>query len=469
MNDPGESFQYDYTPRASLFEDDLSTADLFEILATPWFSRVWVFQEAVLSPKAVCYWGDWRVNWDHICRMGRWLYHELYRSHSVISEVEREGKTFESAYSGIKLTLLADGYKYTAAGTKLNALTLSALLTELSPELEATDHRDRFYGVLGLFDWSTTTGPIQWLKVDYTRSVLEVSRDATRAAILNEGDLSIIEQCDLVHVSQRPNLEGYGSCSWVYELRRKDHIWPHRQRFREETKCADRPIHVQGIVPSKDERLLFLQGYKVSQVSVVLTSEVIGSSCNAESLGGMIDDVVHCLVNMGRPHLIQKLMATIGMSESVSMPGSTFGWIKLADSFIVFCKRRHNASSDLGTRLYSTTTLGESFEAMIKGAIDRCAYRRFFLTADGRLALGHEWVKANDCVAVLFGGSHPFILRSANEHAYPLRRLMYGSARQARQTGYRLVGLAHVPGIMEGEVVNRFEKDGVEPETFCLW
>jgi len=53
------------------------------LLDNPWFSRLWVVQEASLAPSSICHYGEFEVPLLNILRSARWLQHKWYQLPSV--------------------------------------------------------------------------------------------------------------------------------------------------------------------------------------------------------------------------------------------------------------------------------------------------------------------------------------------------------------------------------------------------
>jgi hypothetical protein len=78
--------------------------------------------------------------------------------------------------------------------------------------------------------------------------------------------------------------------------------------------------------------------------------------------------------------------------------------------------------------------------------------RRFVLTETGRMALTLPAGRSGDVICVLFGGRTPFLLRPMLEpHCYTF------------------LGECFVRGIMDGEVINRWENGEFERELLRLF
>lgn len=71
--------------------------------------------------------------------------------------------------------------------------------------------------------------------------------------------------------------------------------------------------------------------------------------------------------------------------------------------------------------------------------------RRFFRTRQGYLGIGPASVQEDDKVCILFGGQVSFLLRQDVSCGH-----------------FRLVGVAYVHGLMEGESILRYERKEME-------
>lgn len=79
-----------------------------------------------------------------------------------------------------------------------------------------------------------------------------------------------------------------------------------------------------------------------------------------------------------------------------------------------------------------------------------CTGRRFFITKSGSIGMGPQSLKEGDLVVALFGGQVPYVIRGSEDGFY------------------QFVGDSYVPGLMEGQAVDRWKKEGTTPELIEL-
>lgn len=202
---PPSSFKYKATH--PFRDNDLDPQDLVQFYKQAWFTRVWVLQEAVLPPYAVCYNGSSYVAWRDVRRVGSWLMEELVRDYD--------------SFTGCDLSVRTAGALMFARAAAIFATQLKQWYTpilNLNAYLGATDHRDRFYGTLGLvFSKHEQPCELDRLHVDYTKPIHEVYRAATRTAIIVENSLYVLRALELLGPLDR-TLEDPKSCSWARPL-----------------------------------------------------------------------------------------------------------------------------------------------------------------------------------------------------------------------------------------------------------
>ena len=58
--------------------NDCTVRDIASFFERPWFSRVWVQQEAILSPVATGRCGGFELLWSDVVRAWTWLQHQLH-------------------------------------------------------------------------------------------------------------------------------------------------------------------------------------------------------------------------------------------------------------------------------------------------------------------------------------------------------------------------------------------------------
>jgi hypothetical protein len=165
------------------------------ILARPWFTRVWVFQELVLSKDPWIQIGQARVRWDPFCEYVLKQQNPAApnsRGHKLLVGMNQSRKTFQNSRN--------EGFK--VKGGQLFADILSTRRA-----LGATDPRDLIYGHLGLVDSVTRSV----FPIDYEKTLAQVFEDFAKFYVSSCRNISILLYVEGVDRKiRRPGLP-----SWV--------------------------------------------------------------------------------------------------------------------------------------------------------------------------------------------------------------------------------------------------------------
>jgi hypothetical protein len=207
---------FDVMRRHKLAPDELTVSDLFresaiaQILSRPWFTRVWIYQELVLSKEVWVQLGRDRMLWDDFCV-------------ALLSPDDRETyiwKASRHVYASLRMLAKMRGARSSFWMSQLTRAERPASLLSLLESrrgLQVVDPRDMVYGhlaVAGLHRGSNVNdneGHGLALLVDYNKSVAEVYIDAT-SYIVETGDGNcILPQVEMLHGN--PRMEGLPS--WV--------------------------------------------------------------------------------------------------------------------------------------------------------------------------------------------------------------------------------------------------------------
>lgn len=212
-----------------------------------------MIQEAVLAPLNECYFGHRRIALHRVLRVAVFLYH----------------------YHGIQIPRVL----YEAAGLQ-NATVIwelreseqanSTFLLRYSSELEATNIRDKVFGMLGLLVRTDASVPAL-LNPDYAKSIAHVFRDATRNAIDEQQHLSILR-----YLSHRTveDIQADGFPSWVPRFDRA------RGHDKDPALIHDNYRHAMGVWRTNETSLgrdaddmdvLRLRGLVIDEVSSIMS------------------------------------------------------------------------------------------------------------------------------------------------------------------------------------------------------
>jgi hypothetical protein len=157
-----------------------------------WFTRVWVLQEVVLAPSAVCYCGNLSVSWRDVHRAGAWAFFATPTS-GQLSFLWNA-----ATIRGLEMAQMVNQIDR-LLGLFISAPRVIYLpgLILCSAYLNVTDPRDYLYGLLGLAKWEPDKEEyMQWFRVDYSLSASAVARDTARAWIIQDGSVEALRDAD---------------------------------------------------------------------------------------------------------------------------------------------------------------------------------------------------------------------------------------------------------------------------------
>ncbi|KAJ9137008.1 HET-domain-containing protein [Coniochaeta hoffmannii] len=171
----GVAFQ-ESSDRATEFK----AGEIRELLSRPWWTRVWIMQEAIVARKLTLMCGQHTAPWESV----RKEYERHTKTTRGVSpfgiDVNPAGELFDDIYWVI------NGFRERWAVKKYD-INLYRLLTEFR-RLQCTDPRDRVFAFLGLTSVSSEWG----FTPDYTSSVGTTFRTFVRSLILHTKTLDIL-------------------------------------------------------------------------------------------------------------------------------------------------------------------------------------------------------------------------------------------------------------------------------------
>lgn len=155
------------------------TETMLNILSQPWFTRTWVFQEAVLAKQSVAILGSLTVSIDglseianHICRFT--MLPELIKS---------PGVAFLRQASRLRADAVEDNCKLIDARKFYFYLTVMA-------GSNASNPRDHVYALLGLLEESASESLS--IEPSYEYSIADTFTGATKAIVRSTGRLDVL-------------------------------------------------------------------------------------------------------------------------------------------------------------------------------------------------------------------------------------------------------------------------------------
>jgi hypothetical protein len=405
--------------------------------------RLWVIQEVVLASSSTCYWGKFQVDIVEVLRAARWL----RRKYRFIPKTIYLSPSWMCA---IELFDILDNVH----GKESRQRDIGFLL-ELAQRFEKTEPRDSVYATLGMMSTaaprSTIPADPKLLKVDYTKSLPEVLRDATRYALCHDGWLTILRT---THLDSHGDIDKEGFPTWVVRAdgQRKMRGIGMLPVFYTACIGLDLPslladtshgldvLLTEGFVAdcvvettvACEEHWTSYQGIQtwLSLVKrLVLKRDVYGS----QDLESLRYTVMACTLTAG-----QTTKGERAQTKDLVVLASYLENLQAADE---------STSNEPNVRTsWDRDRMNEVFAASPIGFFDR---RKFFVTSEGRMGLGPRLMREDDLVVILRGGLEPIILRKVDNH-------------------YRLIGVAYIYGIMDGEAANITKAKNIPEVVFPI-
>ncbi|KAK3625613.1 hypothetical protein LTR56_020333 [Elasticomyces elasticus] len=387
----------------------LNPEAFMDLTGRPWFSRLWIFQEATDAPSNRCYAGRHEFDLLLVLRVAAWLGYQWrwYPTNLTWGHCLRRA---------LSLFDHADHQHGLYSATKLRRTFYDLLVT--SSYRQTSDPRDRLFGMLGLVDQlpNNCKDASHLVTPDYWKDITEVQRNATRYAILEENTLNILA---LVKHSEASLAEDVSSWAVKLEGSKDDEVGP--PLWKQVHAPNGRLVDPKLVLPDAgldDPEILSLLGI-VSDVAIeigeVFASEVLNSAETFRRALLTTEQLTSRRTTLSAEDMFRVLVAGIGApGESLTYPEAQ----QMAASWESCKESRSPVSEELRSHI-----------AMF--AVDRCV----FATANGALGLGPAMTAAGDLVTVLDGGALLYVLRP-------------------EKSSYRFVGVCYVPDIMHGTTVH---------------
>ena len=428
---------------ASRFSEEINDEGwrkIRELFQRPWWRRVWVIQEAVLAKDASVLCGNLAVGFCNVLEAIQffslvilWPSGELGPQSSEISSSVGHFNLLHKQY--------IESLKRSAPGLTLEELLLSTWF--VSPgSIEATDSRDRIYGLLALL----TAAERELIMVDYSEqsTLAKICLNITCALIGRHGPY-------IMAFTRQTALHQQGLPSWGIDWTQGNsgetaRVMVGRLTFRRD----DGPYNASGgadwsprciQVPFRDPRLT-IKAVKLGEVKEFVAALPLPVTIDAFREWILEVETRMAMIATGKQ--VQSEQERLGATIWRLPTAGTFRrqWIRptyeenfaLLEGFKV---------------LMGVTPIPESvgqgqmeFAEWFQREVDLYAKSielagcQAFVTSEGYPGLGPKDVKEGDLVAIFLGGPSVFILR---EHHNGL---------------YQVIGTCYILGMMDGEAIH---------------
>lgn len=392
-----------------------------------YWSRVWVLQEFTVQKNVMIQCGSKRLDLTtfctafEFCAFAEWTLSTRSKLEDYPEIKSRlrpvSGKTNSPSGAPNKLFGARRRY-YSETGereTLCSLLERTCMSDHASQPLNATDPRDKIYGLLGL---ATDSGQLGILP-DYEKSIIEVYNDTSRKLIAT-GKTSILSWCQ-----QSTRIEGLPS--WVADFASDIPTAYGGNRHNDSLFSASSNKKFPGLSSSlqDDPYSIGLSGVKVGIIT---------------ELGSVwIPEVSPTWSWNGAIRLIHEVEAFCGQSALLNSPEQALDAsmrIPCADQQYHGSTRRRAPSSIRSQ--YDKIKLMDGFgfdhdAFLYRHAMTFQRDRRPFFSNSGHVGLAPARAEPGDCICIIYGSPVPYILRASTKGKFVL------------------IGEAYVHGIMDGE------------------
>ncbi|KAF5560651.1 heterokaryon incompatibility 6 OR allele [Fusarium phyllophilum] len=330
-------------------QDSATWAAFNNMLALPYFSRVWIIQEIAVAKSYRILWGSMIISGETFCSSIKgWL---------LIPRVLRNWAIVHAMKNAVMVLLgihQSKDWPY---------------LVSKFVEHEASDPRDKIYAFIGLADQTGYD-----IMADYNKPVLEVYQDFVRKAI------AVTEKLDILRFSTVQDLDTKTGPLWV--------PWFHK-------------LHKQPI--SSQEEAHSSKNFKarIEYLSSALTRLLVIEDKKDEirTLLELLQFVLQvCPPTLERQSIFDDEEE---IQQLRSILAEVYGSQDEIDSSIELVK---------GLKIPPPTgrnDMSNTFKVALEVEVDRM----FFITELGYVGIGPKSMKPGDHVCVLHGGCTPFVVR----------------------------------------------------------
>ncbi|KAI0517931.1 heterokaryon incompatibility protein-domain-containing protein [Xylaria bambusicola] len=451
-------------PRYSDFNIGIYPSDLWQkstkaldaLLKSPYWSRVWVFQEMVLGRRVLIHYGRHILPLELFIDAEKAMREHYYGCCYEHCAAQSNNK-WSALYSILKnLATIRSIGKMKSSRAMGNELSLFDTMLGGVDFRKATDPRDQVYGLLGLVSGHTED---TLLRPDYSLPVPNVYSRATCKIMQNDRSLRLLSYADRQNsVDDLP--------SWCHDFNGSSPFNPNPYFWDLFSAYSGERLSVEL---HQDAQLRVI-GYHLDVIadsteartpeSISITSLLrwidgglkltLEKCATDEEEAYLHKQDIHVNEAFGRTLIGDTITCSDGSTRRAVFEDITnlFTWIEWA--------RRDIPS---GTRDWAARECPLVFQEISKSFLDRTQSRKLFTTKEGRMGTGvatvfgqEKEVSVGDHVFLLQGSNVPVILRSLTPESGAVTGHDSGAAATASvEPLYAFVGTAYVHGVMDGE------------------
>jgi hypothetical protein len=427
---------------------------LYQICQLDWWSRVWVVQETLLSSSAYLVLGKYRLPWKMVVQaMKNFISHKAY----CCSRINASPSTNNNANLIHKTLPIVS--QIVLSFQRIPPGTSNELLANIwmFRNRMSTRERDKIYGVLGL-----VRSPGFTFSVDYSSRYIDVCRGVILDDIKASNNLNALRGIRESEVWQ--------GASWITDWSNWD--WWTEDQARILMECYGSVFSASGasiprIETFPNRGLLGVAGKVIDEVTytskysfdrnlvklLIAFCKVRSNWINwmpQDTQGAIGDSFFNAfwrtlLTDTITPHqTTADLFSTYSPTNDTDFfkPPNRRATARDFFAFILWWLWKHPTLSKCFPKHGFPTMLKIPAVATINTSVIRATSgRRLFMTSKGFIGLGPERLRSTAKIAILLGGTTPFIL-------WPKLTVK----EEAKQI-YKLIGDCYVHGCMDGELV----------------
>lgn len=444
-------FGYDqiaFVPSNTPLSVTVDLQPLLDFLASAWFGRKWVLQEAALAPSSICLYREHSIPLINVLQACAWLSHKYIATGIPWDDnLDRGSKMFNFVEKNHGLYSPEFG---------VPPYLVEFLFTG---ELATTDPRDQVFGVIGLYKQfarlrkSLQQLPSELASPDYNISTADLFTAATRFTVKERGDLGVLR-----FVEKFSGAEGdAGYPSWVPRWHRPN-SWLYILIEEEGSDSADGGAEMCQAMQENDWKILIATGWVATTISNVTSIPTSVDDLRRDEL--RIYSSARALIDSGDHELQNTLKSMLAITLSTGADFNNRNW-SAAEANISHHRldeyvQRKGKLPDR-SRFYAHLTPDDPVRlaAEYNDQVVAChRYRRLFLATTSSLGLGPSATCVGDIVVVLYGSRLPVVLR-------PRLDLPNGDH-------YQFIGLCYFHEVMDGTATRKYQANGGEAMTFKL-
>ncbi|KAH6689850.1 heterokaryon incompatibility protein-domain-containing protein [Plectosphaerella plurivora] len=392
-----------------------------------WWKRMWTVQEAVFPKDKLIVWETLSIPWETCVRAARGMMKPTEEQQRVLGLLEQEIYSMDTnEFISPFLSLMMTGEE---------AATMPLFIAHRWRYREATDPRDKVYGLMGLFNPTFLPS----ITCDYTKSPADVF---TRFAL----DMMRQMQSLAPLIGWRGEEQATADLpSWALDMVRPEKLinwgckfWEHWDRHRFFSAAGDSPL---GLETLRDCSVLVLKGIMVDTVTVV--DEGIAADERV-----MVPHAEFIRTTRRRQQLVEDFYRSSG-GHSGSAQANAFFRTLLGD-VITRDERVRRRAEDTDEALFDAYLVNGGWNDAIESLQSMTLNQAFIITETGYLGVGPPQARVGDQVWILVGSRVPFLLRPKPIIDAALPR------------SFEFLGDAYVHDIMDGQLYAARSHD-VEP------